>query len=176
MDRRDASMVTFMNQSFTSTFTMEVCEKPSAREMDFAPGSGTLAKERAKIREHERAISDKYRQLQNQFGNPRRDLLAQIRSQTNALAEVSDQTTRRVIIDSRIEASGEQMHQQRQEIMAAKEQKTRRTAANKSKARRLGVPSVMIDDDEQTRRALELMSAGSDSRADESEISGEIET
>jgi hypothetical protein len=161
MDRKDASMVTFMDQNFTNTFTLEVCEKPSAREMDFAPSSGVLAKERAKIREHERAINEEYHRLKYQFGNPRRDLLAQMRGQTDALADVPDETTRRVIINSRIESSGEQMQQQRSEISAAKDQKTRRNSANKSKARRLGIPSVMIDDDEQTRRALELLGTGS---------------
>ncbi len=106
MDRQDASMVTFMNPGFTNTFTMEVCQKPSARESDFAPGSGTLAKERARIREHERAISDEYNRLKNKFGNPRRDLLLEMRGQTNALPEAQDPITRRVIVNTRIEASG----------------------------------------------------------------------
>lgn len=161
MDRNDASMATFINQNFTKTFTLEVCGKVSARESVFAPGSGDLAKERAKIREHERAISEEYHRLKNQLGNPRRDLLAAIRGQTNALANVPDETTRKVIINSRIEASGEQMKQQREVITAAKDQKTRRTAANKSKARRDGIPDVMVEDSEQDSRALELLRAGS---------------
>lgn len=173
MDRRDASMVTFMNQNFTNTFTMEVCEKPSAREADFAPGSGTLAKERAKIREHERAISEEFHRLKNQFGNPRRDLLAQMRGQTNALADVPDQVTRRIIINSRIEASGEQMQAQRAEISAAKEQKTRRTAANKSKARRAGVPAVMVEDTESDSAGLEMLRRGSRGITDQVETANE---
>jgi hypothetical protein len=173
MDRQDDSMVTFMNQNFTDTFTMEVCEKPSAREVDFAPGSGVLAKERSKIREHERAISDEYHRLKNQLGNPRIDLLAQIRGQTNALAEVQDTTTRRVIINTRIEASGEQMQAQRAKITAAKEQKTRRTAANKNKARRMEIPAVLVDDDEQSRRALELLDESPRRHTDQAELQGE---
>ena len=160
MDRRDASMVTFMSKNFTDTFTIEVCGKPSARESSIAPGSGVLAKERAKLREHARAIEDEYSRLKKGFGDPRHDLLAQIRGETPGLKNVKDATTRRVIINSRIEKSGEQMEQQRAEITTAKDQKTRRTAANKTKARRDGIPSVMVEDSEQDARALELLRAG----------------
>lgn len=173
LDRQDASMVTFMNQNFTKTFTLEVLGKPSAREADFAHGSGILAKARAQKREHERAFNVEYNRLKNKFGDPSFEMLAEIRGQTNALANVPDETTRRVIINSRIEASGEQMKQQRAEITAAKAQKTRRTSANKSKARRLGIPSVMVDDDEQTRRALELLGDSTRTPCEEIEVTEE---
>jgi hypothetical protein len=140
---------------------MEVCHEVSARQADVDPGADTLEKERAKKRQHEASINEKYNQLKTQLGNPRRDLLKKIRGETNALANVPNETTRRTIINSRIETSGEKMEQQRAALTAAKEQKITRTAANKSKARRDGIPTVMVDDDEQSRRALELLSAGS---------------
>jgi len=109
-----------------------------------------------------RAVETELKDLTGEFGNPRRDLLAQIRGETGALAGVAD-STRRVILNSRIEAGADQMHAQRQAITARRQQNT----ANKSKARRDGIPTVTVGDDDQSRRALELMREGSRALADE---------
>jgi len=157
VDRRDDSLVTFMNLDYTNPFTMEVCQKASPDESRLAPGSGVLASERAKIREHERAQNLEYNRLLNQFGNPRQELLRAIRNESQ---EAGPKNVRRhTIIHPRMAAAAAQMNQQRGEICEAKNQKARRTTANKNKARRLDIPTVLIDDDEQTSRALELLGA-----------------
>jgi len=159
VDRKDYSMVTFMNLHFGEPFTMEVCQTPSAREYSMAPGSGVLASEIKKIREHERALDDEYHRLLEQHGNPRRELLKEIRNEPapEISSTISDGVRRVAVMNGRLSESAEQMNQQRSEIREAKNQKTRRTAANKNKARRLDIPSVMVGDDEQSRRALELL-------------------
>jgi hypothetical protein len=159
VDRKDSSMVTFMNLNFTDPFTMEVCQTPSARERSMAPDSGILSAEIAKIREHERAVDDEYGRLVEQFGNPRKDLLKEIRNQPmpEISSTLSDGVRRVVVMNGRLAESAEQMQQQRAEIRETKNQKVRRTAANKSKARRMDIPTVLVGDDEQSRRALELL-------------------
>jgi hypothetical protein len=163
VDRRDDSMVTFMSLDHRKTFTVETCQQPSADEPRIASGSSVLASELKKIGTHMRAVDTELKDLTGEFGNPRRDLLAQIRGETDALAGVADGTTRRVILNSRIESSAEQMHAQRQAVTIKRRQNT----ANKSKARRDGIPTVMVDDDDQSRRALELMRDGSRAAMDE---------
>ena len=160
MDRKDPSMVTFMNLNFTDPFTLEVCQTPSAREHSMAPDSGILSGEISKIREHERAVDDQYHHLIEQFGNPRQQLLAEIRKPPvpGITSTITDGVRRVVVMNGQLAESGEQMQQQRAEIREAKNKKAHRTAANKSKARRLGIPTVLVDDDEQSRRALELRS------------------
>jgi hypothetical protein len=165
VDRQDCSMVTFMSLDHRKTFTIETCQQPSADEPRIATGCSVLANELKKISTHMRAVDTELKDLTGEFGNPRRDLLAQIRGETNALAGVADGTTRRVILNSRIESSAEQMDAQRQAITAKRQQNT----ANKSKAHRDGIPTVTVGDDDQSRRALELMREGS--RALEKELS-----
>lgn len=146
-------MVTFMTPDYRNTFTVETCRNPSADESRIASGSGVLAAELGKIGEHMHAVGDELKDLESEFGNPRHDLLAQLRGETTALSSVADSTTRRTIIDSRIEASAEQMNAQRQAITA----KRRQNSANKNMARRMDIPTVLVGDDEQSRRALELL-------------------
>ncbi len=156
MDRHDGSLVTFMNLDFSVPFTMEVCGRPAAREKSTAPGSGLRAAERAKLREHERAVDEEYNRLLNTLGDPRQELLREIRNLPEESA--GPEPTRRLIVPPRMAASAEQMQQQREEIRTARNQSARRNAANKSKARRQGIPTVLVGDDEQSRRALELLS------------------
>ena len=153
VDRQDCSMVTFMSLDHRKTFTVETCQQPSADESRIATGCSVLASELKKIGLHMSAVDTELKDMTGEFGNPRRDLLAQIRGATNALAGVADGTTRRVILNSRIESSAEQMHAQRQAIT----DKRRQNTANKSKARRLGIPAELVEDDDQSRRALELL-------------------
>ena len=157
--REDPSMVTFMNLDFADPFTMEVCLTPSAREASLAPGSGVLAAEIGKIREHERAVDDEYKRLIEGYGNPRRKLLDEIRSQPapEISATLTDGVRRVAVMNGRLAASAEQMQRQRGEIREQKNQQARRTATNKNKVRRLDIPTVLVGDDEQSRRALELL-------------------
>jgi hypothetical protein len=162
VERKDPSMVTFMNLNFADPFTMEVCQTPSARERSMAPGSRVLSAEIGKIREHERAVTDEYNRLLEQHGNPRRKLLDEIRNQSapEISSTITDGVRRVVVMNGRLAASAEQMEQQREEIREAKNQKIRRTAANKTKARRNGIPTIMAAENENFERAVELL-AGS---------------
>ena len=153
VDRLDDSIITFMTLDFRSTFTVETCRNPSADEHRIVSGTSVLAAEKRKIGQHERAVDDEFKALKTEFGNPRRDLLAQIRGESKALPGVADETTRRVILNSRIEASAEQMQAQRQAITEKRQQNTQ----NKARARRQGIPAALVDDDAQSRRALELL-------------------
>ena len=153
MDRQDASLVTFMDEDFSLTFTMEVCARPSAREADFAPGSGTLAKERAKIRAHERAISEEYRRLKNGFGDPRRGLLAAIRpAGESELAESAPTPHRLTLMPRNLLEAGQQMEAQRAAITQAKDNKKRQRRQTQAIASRTGMiipenaPEVPADD------------------------------
>jgi hypothetical protein len=172
VDRKDSSMVTFMNLGFADPFTMEVCQTPSAREGSMAAGSGVLAAEISKIREHEHAVDDEYSRLLEQHGNPRRELLKEIRNQPapEISSTLTDGVRRVVVMNGRLAASAEQMQQQRDEIREQKNQKVRRTAANKNKARRNGIPTVMADDNEYFARGVELLGALPE------RMTGEIET
>ena len=121
VDRRDASMVTFMNLDFSEPFTMEVCAKPSACESATDPDSGLLASERSKIREHEKVVDTEYKNLLANHGNPRRDLLAAIRNQPPAAgAAIPGRPVRRVVIDPQMTASAAQMEAQRESIRTEK--------------------------------------------------------
>jgi hypothetical protein len=176
VEREDPSMVTFMNLDFSDPFTMEVCRTPSARQSSMAPGSEDLGIEIGKIREHERAVDDEYKRLLEGYGNPRRKLLDEIRNQPapDISSTITDGVRRVPVMSGRLAASAEQMQQQRGEIREQKNQKARRTAANKNKARRLDIPSVMVGDDEQSRRALELLGESPRAGAGEFEIGPEI--
>jgi len=153
VDRADDSMVTFMSLDYRKTFTVENCQQPSADETRIVSGGSVLASELQKIGQHARAVSDDLKDLTADFGNPRQDLLAQYRGETGALAGVSDGTTRRVILNGRIESSADQMQAQRQAITDKRQQNT----ANKSKARRQGISTAVVDESYRSSRALEML-------------------
>lgn len=154
MDRTDPSLVTFMNLKFSDPFTLEVCEKPSAAERLIAPGSGVLGRERAKVREHARAVDDEYKTLVQKHGNPRRDLLMAIRE--NQPGEDTRSGARPVEISKRFADSGAAMNQQRDEIKQKKKSEAAQSRNLRSKAARAGVPSILVNDgDEQSRLAIE---------------------
>jgi hypothetical protein len=152
VDREDDSLVTFMSLDYSDTFTMEICQKPSADASRIATGGSVLARELAKIGEHAKAVNDEYKALQAEFGNPRRDLLAQMRSETPALAGAVEETTRRIILNTRLEKAGDDIAAQR----AAIKQQRRQNTVTKSKASRMGAPSVLVRNDDRFRRAIEL--------------------
>lgn len=141
MPRNDPSIVTFMNLDFSDPFTMEVCQTPSAREESLAPDSGVLASEIAKIREHERAVDEEYRRLNEQFGNPRRELLKAIRNQSLPVipSTISDGVRRVMVLDSQLADSAEQMQQQREAIQVEKTKKQRQRGQAQRLAQRTGI-------------------------------------
>jgi hypothetical protein len=163
IDDDDDSLITFMSLDYRNTFTIETCRQPSADEVWIISGTSVLAGELKKIGEHMRAVDTELKDLTGEFGNPRQDLLAKYRGESPALAGVVDGTTRKVIINSRIVSSADQMHAQHQAFIAKRQQNT----ANKSKARRMSIPAVLVDDDDQSRRGLELMRDGSRAATDE---------
>jgi hypothetical protein len=153
VDRKDASMVTFMDLDFANPFTMEVCQTPSAREASMAPGGGVLAKEIAKIREHERAVDEEYNRLINQYGNPRRKLLADIRGPASPIhSTITDGTRRVAVVNGQLAESAEQMEQQRVEIRAGQQERQRQHSRAQRLMRRHGIvnpegaPPVCMDD------------------------------
>lgn len=141
VDRKDPSMVTFMNMDFADPFTMEVCHAVHPRENSMAPGSGGVAKEISKLHEHERGVEDEYKRLIEGHGNPRRELLKQIRSQ--AAPEISKTLTdgvRRVaVIDGQLADSAEQMQDQRAAIVAEKTKRQRQRGHAERLAQRTGI-------------------------------------
>lgn len=157
MDRTDDSLVTFMNLNFTETFTLEVCGKPSASERTIAPGSGVLGRERAKIREHERAIEEERQDLLQRYGNPRRDLLRAIRNAPEVLIDGAP-GSRPIRISGNHLASGMEMQQQRAEIKKDISKKAARVRNLRGKAERNGVPAILVNDgDEDAAEALEMI-------------------
>jgi len=160
VDRRDDSIVTFMSLDYRYTFTIESCRQPSANEVRIETGGSVLATELGKIATHMRAVDTELKDLTGEFGNPRNDLLAKYRGETDALGGVTDGLTRRTILNSRIESSADNMLAQRRAITEKRKQNT----ANKSKARRMGIPTVLVEDDDQSRRALELLGDSAPSR------------
>jgi hypothetical protein len=152
VDREDDTMVTFMSQDYRQTFTVETCRQPSADASSIATGGSVLAAELAKIGKHALAVNDEYKSLQGEFGNPRRDLLAQIRADSPALANVPNDGTRRVILNSRLEKAGGDITAQRAAIKAQRKQAT----VTKARADRQGIPSALVRNDARSLRAIEL--------------------
>lgn len=118
--RKDASLVTFMTLEFTNTFTMEPCRIPSARERSLAPGARVVESEIAKTREHERAVEEKYKRLLSQHGDPRQELMREMRNQAKEVPDTT--TTRRTVIPRRMAESAELMLQQRAQIKSKRRQ------------------------------------------------------
>jgi hypothetical protein len=134
-------MVTFMNLGFAEPFTMEVCQTPSARESSMAPGSGVLASEIGKIREHERAVDDEYKRLIEGHGNPRRKLLEEIRNQAapEISTTITDGVRRVAVMNGQLADSAEQMQQQREVILAQKAKRQRQRGQAERLAQRTGI-------------------------------------
>jgi hypothetical protein len=140
VDRKDPSMVTFMDLDFANPFTIETCQTPSAREHSMAPGSGILGKEIAKIREHERAVDEEYHRALNNHGNPRRQLLAEIRGQTSPVQPTNAAgPRRRTVVNGQLAESVQQMKRQREQIRAAKKQVQHQRSQAQRLLRRTGI-------------------------------------
>jgi hypothetical protein len=141
VERKDPSMVTFMNLDFADPFTMEICRTPSARQASMAPDSEDLSVEIGKIREHERAVDDEYKRLIGGYGNPRRKLLDEIRIQpaSKNSAAILDGVRRVTVIDGQLADSTEQMQQQREIIVAQRTERQRQRGRAQRLAQRTGI-------------------------------------
>lgn len=155
VDRKDDSLVTFMNLDHRDPFTMESCQRVSARERLIAPGSGVLAAERSKIAEHARAVRQEYQELVQSYGNPRQELLREIRGQSKA--QVVPDAQRKVVISPTLANAGKEMLQQRAEKKAAQKEKAGDMNRARNLARQLKIPAAMVDDDPETLRGLEML-------------------
>lgn len=122
VDRQDGSMVTFMTLDYSKTFTVEVCQNPSARESLICTGSSVLAAELKKIGKHVRAVTDELKDLTAEFGNPRKELLAEIRGET---ATPPTSPTRQTVVAPQLLVAGDQMGQQREAIREEKRESVR---------------------------------------------------
>jgi hypothetical protein len=153
VDRNDDSMVTFMTLDYRRTFTIETCLNPSAYETRVESGSGVLASELGKVRQHMRVQDNELKQLTAEFGNPRSDLLSEFRRGSSLAAGHASEPQRQIILNPQQEQSLQQLITQRHEKKAAQKRQT----AAKRKAARHGIPSVLIDDTPESRRGLELL-------------------
>jgi hypothetical protein len=136
VDRRDDSLVTFLDLNFQNPFTMETCQQPHKAERLTATCSGVLASERAKIAEHVRTLDAEYKQLLDKFGNPRRDLLAAIRQSPDTTATPA----RIAVIDPQEMESAQQMESQRGEFRERRSKGER----EKQRARRLAQKTGIV--------------------------------
>ena len=133
----ESIVVTEMNRK--NPVCVSRSENPNAIESLIDPESGTLGRELARIEGQASHMKTRFTVMKAKFPLPQRQLLA--------AAQVYE--------------LGKQFEVGKAAVTARKVETRERTAANKNKARRDGIPTVMVDDDEQSRRALELLSAGS---------------
>jgi hypothetical protein len=110
-------------------------ENPSALESLIAPESGTLGRELGRIEGQASYMKTRFNVVKAKFPLPQRQLLA----------------------DAKGDLLGHQINTRKAAFTAHTDESRRRTASNKNKARRLDIPTVMVGDDEQSRRALELL-------------------
>lgn len=135
VDRQHCDVVTFMKLDFTDPFTMDLCRDVLPDEANQAPGSGVLASERRKIAEHVRFVTDERNRLLEQHGNPRIDLLAEVRAET---------LQRENRVDSNVSNSAAQMKQQRAEIREQREVKAKARQKTLRAASRAGAHPAAI--------------------------------
>jgi hypothetical protein len=134
-DPENPETITVTNPDRTNPITVSRSENPNALESLIAPENGTLGRELARVAGQESYMKTRFTVIKSKFPLPQRQLLAA--AQANAL--------------------GEEIQAQKAAVSNRKTQSQRRTAANNNKARQLNIPPVLIGDDEQTRRALELL-------------------
>ena len=151
-DAENPEILVVTNPDRSNPICVARSENPNALESLIAPESGTLGRELARIEGQASHMKTRFNVVRAKFPMPQRQLLA----------------------DAKGDLLGYQINSRKSAIADRTAATQRRTVANKSKARRLGIPSVMVDDDEQTRRGLELLGAGSSAPA-ASSATGETE-
>jgi hypothetical protein len=153
-DPENPETLVVTNPDRTNPICVARSDNPSALESMIAPESGTLGRELARIEKQASHMKTRFNVVKAKFPLPQRQLLA------NAKTD---------LLGSRIESQ--------KSAMTERTEKTRqRSAANKSNARRLEIPTVLVDDDEQSRRALELLGESFRAGADRIGIPKDNET
>ena len=153
-DPENPETLVVTNPDRTNPICVALSENPSALESLIAPESGTLGRELSRIEGQASYMKTRFNVVEAKFQLPQRQLLAEAKTD---------------LLGSRIES---------QKIaMAERMEKTRqRSAANKNRARRLDIPTVLVDDGERIRHALEMMAEGARAVNDGTEINEEKET
>jgi hypothetical protein len=147
-DPENPETLVVTNPDRTNPICVARSENPSALESLIAPESGTLGRELSRIEGQASHMKTRFNVVRAKFPLPQRQLLA----------------------DAKGDLLGYQIDSRKSAVTARTDASRRRTAANKNKARRLDIPTVLVGDDEQSRRALELLGESS------SRMQGEVET
>ena len=147
-DPENPEMLVVTNPDRTNPICVTRSENPNALESLIAPESGTLSRELSRIEGQASYLKTRFNVVRAKFPLPQRQLLA----------------------DAKGDLLGYEINSGKSALAKRTVETQRRTAANKNKARRLDIPTVMVDDDEQSRRALELLGESPRMATDEIEI------
>ncbi|MDE2106197.1 MAG: hypothetical protein KGL39_53755 [Patescibacteria group bacterium] len=135
-DPENPQTIVVTNPDRTNPICASRSENPSALQSLIEPDAGTLGRELSRIEGQASYMKTRFNVVKAKFAMPQRQLLAD--------AQTFDLGERIAVEKGKVDRS------------------RRRTSANRNKARRLDIPTVMVSDDEQSRRALELL--GNDPR------------
>jgi hypothetical protein len=146
-DPENPETIVVTNMDRTNPIYVSRSENPSALESLIAPDSGTLGRELSRIEGQASYMKTRFNVVKAKFPLPQRRLLAAAQA-LNLGAEIETQKSA---------------------IAAHRDQSRRRMATNRNRARRLDIPTVLVGDDEQSRRALELLGDDPRKPADKTE-------
>jgi hypothetical protein len=125
-----------MTKDYSQTFTMEICKNPSPDESSLPPDQRVLGTERKKIGEHMQAINSERERLIGLHGDPRKELLAEIRSQPERPSYVNPRMVESALV----------MEQQRADIQKQKDTEARHRKKKNRIARDGGlIPAAVAD-------------------------------
>jgi hypothetical protein len=130
-DSENPETLVVTNPDRTNPICVARSENPSALESLVAPESGTLGRELSRIEGQASYMKTRFNVVRAKFPLPQRQLLA----------------------DAKGNLLGYQIDTRKSAIAARTDESRRRTAANKSRARRDGIPTVLADDSEEFSRA-----------------------
>jgi hypothetical protein len=153
-DPENPETIVITNPDQTNPVCVARSENPNALESLICPDAGTLGRELARVEHQASHMKTRYNVVKAKFPLPQRQLL--MTAQAGQAVELG-----RAITSQKADVAGRLVETRR------------RADANKSKARRLEIPAVMADDDEQTRRALELLGDAPRDGAEEPASTGE---
>jgi hypothetical protein len=154
-DPENPETIVVTNPDRTNPICVARSESPNALESLIEPEAGTLGRELARIEGQASYMKARFNVVKTKFALPSRLLL-------NAARKVE---------------LGQEITGQKNSVNNRMTQQRRRSAANKDKARRMDIPTVLVDDDPQSRRALELLGEPTQSELEnlsEQNNSGEI--
>lgn len=153
-DPENPEMIVVTNPDRTNPICVARSENPNALESLIAPVSGTLGRELSRIEGQASHMKTRFNVVKAKFTLPQRQLLA----------------------DANTDLLGHRINSLKSAVAVRTDESRRRTALNKNKARRMDIPAVMVGDDDQSRRALELLGESHTPTADEILPTGETES